>query len=451
MRRRRHVVITGAGLVVALCAASGAEAASAACTPVAAGTPRTLLERVPALISSPMTPTADGGAVIAFASYRGSREFSHARFTVLGLDPAGCTRWRVSLPGEWPLTRPLQADAKTIVAGASTRRGLGIYTLSASTGRVLHKDVLASLSPTSGNAPTMVADARGNVAALLATRQSAGTGGRSEAVTVKLTRPAHATRWTQTVIARSNTSDPAAAALPDGRMVVGYPRRGRFWVRLGTVAGSLGAPRDAGPITANFRGADVSLGKDGTVAAVWESTTYSRPWRLRAAVLPARARRFAPSVLIGAFPGRSGTLLNPATAAVHVGAAGQVTIGFAVASLQDADPLMCVTGTRAGRFSAPVQVAATAPGFGAELPAMVFGRTGTATSVLAAVPPDDSQILYALLTLDSGCRVHGSASIAAASGPVAATMIDARGRTWILGQEHPSVDSRRPLLLTIAR
>jgi hypothetical protein len=452
MQRRRHAVIAAAVVAGALCGASFAEASAAApaCAQVAPGTARTLLERVPTMISSPMTPTADGGAVIAFASYRGSEEFSHARFTVLGLDPAGCTRWRVSLPGEWPLTRPLQAGAGTIVAGASTRRGLGIYTLSAATGRVLHDDVFASLSPASGNAPTLVADARGNVAALLATRRSAGADGRSEAVTVKLTRPAHATRWTRTVVARSNTSDPAAAALPDGRMVVGYPRRGRFWVRLGTVAGNLGAPRDAGPITANFRGADVALGKDGTVAAVWESTTYSRPWRLRAAVLPATARRFAPSVLLGASPGRSGTLFTPAPAAAHVGDGGLVTIGFAVPGGRDGDPLMCATATRAGRFAAPQRLAATESAFGAELPAMSFGRSGTAASVLTTATANGEQVFNTLLALDARCHVRGAARIDESAGPVTAAMVDVRGRSWLLGQKQPTVDSRRPLLLTIA-
>jgi hypothetical protein len=451
MSRRTHVPIVLAALAAAMCAPSAGQAApSAPCAPVAAGQPRTLLERVPTLISAQMTPTRDGGAALAFASYRGSKEFPGARFTVLGLGASGCPRWRVSLPGQWPLARPLQPDSETIVAGASTPNGLRIYTLSAASGRVLRKDAFPRLSLMYGSAPTMVADARGNVAGLFASQRPAGKGGRTQAVTVKLTRPTGATRWTETVIGQSNNSAPAAAALPGGRMVVGYPRRGRFWMRSGTVAGRLGAPLDAGPVSANFRGADVALGADGTAAAVWESTTYSRPWRLRAAVLPAKARRFAPSVLLGSSPGRSGTLLTPAPAAVHIGAAGQVTIGFAVPSLKGGDPLMCATATRAGRFAAPARLAGAESASGADLPAMVFGRTGTAVTVPSAPTPDGERMVYALMTLDAGCRVRATARLDPSSGPVAAVAIDARDRPWILGHEHPTVDSRNPLLLTIA-
>ena len=54
------------------------------------------------------------------------------------------------------------------------------------------------------------------------------------------------------------------------------------------------------------------------------------------------------------------------------------------------------------------------------------------------------------MTLDAGCRVRATARLDPSSGPVAAVTIDARDRPWILGHEHPTVDSRNPLLLTIA-
>ena len=245
--------------------------------------------------------------MLAFSSYRGSAEFPASRFTVMALDASGCERWRVSLRGDDPLSAPVQPDAATIVIGSATvvpRGGAGaltLHTLSATTGRVLRRDVFAALPLVTGIAPTLLASRRGDVAAVLATRAPGGSAG----VTVRLSRRAGATRWERHEIARGSTSAPAAAVRPDGRMVVGYPRRGRFVVRAGPLTGRLGAAADAGPVSANFRTAAVALGADGTAAAVWESTTYSLPWRLRAAVRPAGRARFARYAELGAARGSS--------------------------------------------------------------------------------------------------------------------------------------------------
>jgi hypothetical protein len=50
-----------------------------------------LADRVPAVMDAQLTPTLDGGMLIAFASYRGSREFPDSRFTVLHVDSAVVT------------------------------------------------------------------------------------------------------------------------------------------------------------------------------------------------------------------------------------------------------------------------------------------------------------------------------------------------------------------------
>ena len=447
--RRRHVVIAGTALAVALGAGSAAQAAAPSCPPVAPGTPRTLFEQVPSLIASHMTPTRDGGVVVAFASYRGSKAFPGARITVLALDAAGCTRWRASLPGGWPLARPVVAGAGSIVIGATARRSskLTLTTLSASTGRVLRDDPVDAAAVAAGIAPTLLADRRGDVTALLATAQPTGRPGRTERVTVRLTRRAGATRWSRTIVARGNSAAPPAALRPDGRLVVGYPRRGRFWVRLGTVAGSLGAPIDAGPVTANFRRADVAIGDDGTVGVVWESTTYSRPWRLRAAVI--RRGRLAPagSAVIGAHPARAGTLESPPAAAVHAGPGGRVTIGFGT---PDAGrPIMCVTAGPDGRFASPIVVAGTTQDPSDERAGMLFGPTGDAVSILAGFTATEDAIINSVVRLDGGCHVRGAAPVDQATGAVVAATVGAGGRVWMLGHDEPSVDARRPLRLTI--
>jgi hypothetical protein len=455
MHRHSYVVIAGAWLLVALCGMSGAEASSPACTPVAQGTSRLLLDGVPSLIDAQMTPTRDGGVVVTFSSYRGSPEFPGSRFTVLALDAAGCTRWRVSLPGGWPLARPVVPDAHSIVVGAvtTTRGGAGnlaLTTLSAASGRVLRADVLGSVPVVTGIAPTLLADRRGDVTALLASDVPTGRPGHSEHATLKLTRRSGATRWTTTVLARSNSAAPAAAAMPDGRLAVGYPRRGRYWVRTGTIAGSLGAPIEAGPVTANYRRSDVAIGGDGAVAAVWESMTYSRPWRLRAAVLPSSRRRFAPVAVLGADPGRRGTLLISPAAAVHVQAGGGVTIGFGTPS--DGQRIMCVTATPAGHFAAPREVGATTQDPSADVPGMLFGPTGTPRSVLFGFTPAEDAIVNSVATLYRDCRVQGVGALPVdrTTGAVVAASVGPSNRVWLLGQDQPSVDSRRPLRLTIA-
>jgi hypothetical protein len=450
VRRRSHVVIAGSALVATLFAAGGGRAAAPSCTSVASGTPRTLLDRVPSLVASQITPTRDRGVVIAFASYRGSKEFPGARFTVLALDASGCTRWRVSLPGGWPLARPVVPDARSIVVGATARpsAALALTTLSAATGRVLRKDVPTSVPINAGIAPTLLADRHGDVTALFASAQPTGRPGRFEPVTLRLTRRAGAARWERTVLSRGSSAAPSAALRQDGRLVVGYPRRRRFWVRIGPVSGRLGAPIDAGPITENFRSSAVALGAGGTVAAVWEATTYSRPWRLRAAVLPAGSRRFARAAVIGAHPAEPGTLQTPPAAAVHVGRDGRVRVGFGTPNL--GQRIMCVTATRSGRFASPKEVAGSTQDGSNALAGMLFGPTGAAVAVLAGLTPAEDAIVNAVARVDGDCRVRSTVPVDRAASAIVAATVDASDRVWMLGQDQASVDARRPLRLTIA-
>src|SRR3954453_6997674 len=150
MKARAGMTSAAAVLVAAACAASlgqaavasGARAGPRSCVPAEPGKATVLLDHVPGLASAPMTATPDGGAVIAFWSYEGSRGLPRSRFTVLSLNSSGCVRWRASLPGPWPIALPLQADAKSIVVASGTM-GTGplrVYTLSAATGRVLRRD-----------------------------------------------------------------------------------------------------------------------------------------------------------------------------------------------------------------------------------------------------------------------------------------------------------------------
>ncbi|MEA2150931.1 MAG: hypothetical protein QOD69_2761 [Solirubrobacteraceae bacterium] len=454
MNRPRTGWIAATALAAATCTAgvgqasparvsrAAAAAAVPACAPPVSGRARILLDRVPSLISAQMTPTRDGGVVLAFASYRGSPEFPGKRFTVLKLDATGCTRWRASLPGGWPLARPVQPDARSIVVGAATPNALGLYTLSATTGRVLRRDLFGALVPTGGIAPTLLADARGDVAAVLAGRAP----GRSGGATFRLTRRAGSVRWSRLEIARGGTGAPAAAALADGRMVVGYPRRGRFLVRGGSITGAFGAPSDAGPISRNFRASAVALGRDGTAAAVWESTTYSLPWRLRAAVRPAHGRGVARVAQLGAAQGRPGTLLAGAAPAAQVSADGRVTVGFAAPD----DRSMCATATPAGRFARPQVVASAVSGLDSDVPALIFGRPGSAAAVASTLTPDEQTIVSRLVTVGPGCRARASAPLDPAASPPVQLALDARDRIWALGQQAPTVDARRPLLLTIA-
>ena len=173
------------------------------------------------------------------------------------------------------------------------------------------------------------------------------------------------------------------------------PRRGRFLVRSGPLTGRLGAPADAGPVSANFRAAAVALGADGTAAAVWESTTYSLPWRLRAAVRPAGRARFARYAELGAAEARPGTLLAGAAPVARVGSRGAVTVGF---SEPDADRSMCATATPAGRFAAPRQVASAISGILSDVPTIVFGPAAAAAAVSSALTPDESTILSTLVS-----------------------------------------------------
>ena len=181
---------------------------------------------------------------------------------------------------------------------------------------------------------------------------------------------------------------------------------------------------------------------------MWEATTYSRPWTLRAAVLPAKRRRFARAGLIGADPAERGTLPSPPAAAARVGAHGHVTIGFGTPAR--GQRVMCIAATPAGRFSTPRDVAGSTQDYGNEVPAMLFGPTGNAVSVLAGLTSSEDAITNAVATLDANCHVRGTVPVDRATGAVVAAAVGSGDRVWLLGQDQPSVDARRPLRLTIA-
>src|SRR4051794_14289564 len=81
----RRALISGVSMA-AISAVGASVAAAEPCEPARPGVPRTLLERVPIVMSAQMAATRDGGAVIAFSSYDGTPEFPDANFTVLTLD-----------------------------------------------------------------------------------------------------------------------------------------------------------------------------------------------------------------------------------------------------------------------------------------------------------------------------------------------------------------------------
>lgn len=441
--------ICAAGATLATAAAAPA---APACPPPAPGGSRTLLDAVPRVVATRLAPLPGGGMVLAFSSYRGSREFPGTRVTVLALDARGCRRWRASLRGGWPIARPVAPRGGSVVLATSATSGgtgsLALTTLSAATGRVLRRDLFASLPLTNGIAPTLLSDRRGDVMAVFATSERISRS-RSRPVMVLLSRRAGRSGWVRRVVARNNSSAPAAAARSDGAVVVAYPRRGRLRVRRGSMTGRLGRSADAGPVTSNFRSADLALGADGTVAAVWESTTYSAPWRLRAAVRAPKARRFARSVALGVLPGVPGTLLTPAPARVRVGATGRVTVGYAVPDgTRGEQRAMCVTAGSSGRFGARVPIGGAWEG-GGEIAAMLFGPGASAAAVPTTATADGERLVSTVVGMDAACRIGDRTAIADAAGPAVESAIDERRRVWVLGQQRGSVSARRPLVLTI--
>jgi hypothetical protein len=433
-------------------------AAAPSCAPAEPYRPRTVADRVPTLVQAQLTPTGDGGIVIAFASYRGSREYPGSRFTVLGVDASTCVRWRRSLRGGWPIAQPVKVGSDAILvatqpslSGPAGRSppALRLYTLSVATGRVLRRERLPALSSDTSSELAVVSDRRGDVAALLSEPVGLGTPDCCTDLTVKLSRAADATHWQRQVIARSGIGLAAVAARPDGAMVLGYPRRGRYWVRTGTVAGSLSAPVAAGRLGDNFRGGSVALAQDGTLAAAWQAGTYSRPWRLRAAVRPAVARRFAGPAQLGFAGADHGTLFEGPPPALRIASDGSVTVAFSAPLKTTAgDPLaMCARSTPAGRFAPAQRFTEQRSGDPGRPATMVLGRSVSAAMLM--VVPDPDALGRTLVVVGSGCRASSTHLLEAAAGhPVMAAVGDG-DRIWLLTQSQPSVDSRRPLMLTV--
>lgn len=457
--RSRVSTIAGVGVMAALTlgaapvTAGTTGSAARQCTPARLGEARALLDRVPGVAEARMAPMRDGGVVTAFWSYRAARGFPAGRFTVIAVGAAGCLRWRASLPGPWPITQPLQVDARSIVvaAGTTSASGVGplrIFTLSAATGRVLRTDVFAAFPQITLIAPTIVGDRRGDVAVVFASEQPIGSRGRVRPVTVKLARRAQTRRWTREVIAHANLRPPAAAAGLDGTMVVAYPQHHRFWVRVGTVAGRLGRPVDAGPVLGNLQDSKVALATNGTMAAVWETASNDGPWHVRAAVRPAGNAAFAPFADLATATRRAAGALP----ALHLSDDGAATVGYFEAATSTRGELVqefgtrgvrCAQATPSGRFGGTRLVVAAGPSSD-DVPAMLFGPAGRSTVV--ALMPEDK----AVVTAASGCRVTGSVALdPSTNGWPEQAVIDTRGRTWVIGQTRRDTGARRPLLLTI--
>jgi hypothetical protein len=435
-------------------AARGRDNAAATCRALQPGRARTIVDRVPSVIQAQMTPTRDGGVVMVFASYRGTHAFPQSRFTVVGADASGCVRWRQSLAGGWPLARAIEANAGTVVV-ASTGNGrygasLRIYTLSASTGQALAHDAF-SQPGISGAAPTLLSDRRGDVATIMLAPDAPRSDHCCRPVAVKLTRHAGTRRWQrQVILAPSGQAMPTAVARPDGRLAIGYPRRGHYWVRTGTVAGRLGAPVDAGRLGGNFRGAVLALGANGTTAAVWQSGTYSRPWRLRVALRRLDNRPLARAVQIGFAAADNGTLFEGAVAA-RIDAENRATILFNAPNRTTAgqERVMCARSTNRGRFATTAFDMHGLPDPTGNTPIVLLD--GSVSAAITIAVPDEDELGRTLTAIGSGCRARSSTLLRPSAGqPVQATT-DTRDRVWLLTQPQPSVDAVRPLILTITK
>jgi hypothetical protein len=405
-------------------------------------------------MSANMAPTRDGGAVISFALFRTSRTFPRNRFAVVALDRAGCVLWRASLPGGWPISRPVQASDGSIVAASAgldepgAAGGVRVYTLSASTGRVLQRTAFPTRTTLAGRAPALIAGPHGAVG-VLAGGVVRGAGGTFHLTTVMLLRRGRATGWSRRTL-DGGSAAVATAARADGRLVIAFARRGRLLVRTATLAGAVGPLLDAGPLGGNFRSAAVALNPDGAIAAAWQSSTYGAPWRVRAAVRPARAARFARFRQIGFTPGRGGTLYESSRPGVRLDARGRATVGFELLAPPAGPRTLCAGAPESGRFGTARLVASGGAPASLDRGAMTFGATGSNALAIASAGPDLTG--FRLATVGAGCRPGGSTALDPAAGVPAQALVDRLGRPWVLGQPccRTNLDElREPITLTI--
>ncbi len=424
------VVGTGAALADLRFAASP-RAAGTSCAAATPYRPKVVADRVPAIVQAHMAPTPDGGLIVAFASYDGTRRYPASRHTVLGIDASACVRWRASVRGGWPIATPAVAGRATVVvvsvAKERDRARLELHTLSLATGRVLRRERLPLPPGTSGTQPAVVHDRRGNVAGVGSVDDTTGRSDR----TIKVTRAARTPRWTRQLVARPGVEPPAVASLPDGRLAIAYARRGQLFVRTGTVAGRPGAPVAAGRLGGNFRSAAIAIGDDGTIAVAWQSGTYSRPWRLHVAVRPAGARRFARPAQLGYAAAENGTLFEGSSPALRIDD-GKVTIGFDAPEPDTGGRprVMCAVSAAGGRLSRPRPFTDLRPVDGTSK--IVLGRTAMAAMMLAVPDPDgDGRTLVAT---GSGCWATSSHLLAPEAGHPLAALAGVRDRIWMLSQ-----------------
>jgi hypothetical protein len=455
-----RVVRIGTAVAIAIAVpAVGATSAKSApptnpCAGDRPGLAATLFDRVPQLMSTRMSPTRDGGAVIAFALFRSSADFPRNRFFVTRLDARGCVRWRVALPGGWPIARPVQASDGSVVAASAADNepgaagGLRVYSLSDATGRVLWRSAFSPATTLAGMAPTLIPGQRGELGVVTGGLKT-DRRGTFRLSTILLARRPGTARWSRHVIDRGR-APVAVAARPDGRIVVAVVRARQLWVRAATLGGAAGPAVAAGPLGGNYRSAALALGANGAVAAAWQSSTYGTPWRVRASVRRAGARRFGRFAQIGFTPGVANTLFESSPPGVRLDARGRASVGFELLAPPGGPRTLCATATAAGRFAAARRVAAGGAPPALDRAAVTFGA-GDGALAIGATSADLTG--FVLARVGPGCRPLATVRLDPRAGVPAQALVDRRGRAWLVGQPCclTDLDSlREPITLTIA-
>jgi hypothetical protein len=109
-----------------------------------------------------------------------------------------------------------------------------------------------------------------------------------------------------------------------------------------------------------------------------------------------------------------------------------VVIGFATG-----EAFMCANATRAGRFGRPQPIAVGSVA-DSDLPVMLVGSAGSGTIVAS------TSAGTRLLRVDAGCDPGGQEPLDPDTGVPQQAAIDARGRTWVLGQPRRVADVGYP-------
>jgi hypothetical protein len=110
---------------------------------------------------------------------------------------------------------------------------------------------------------------------------------------------------------------------------------------------------------------------------------------------------------------------------------------------------MCANATPAGRFGPARQIALGGPLNLLDQAPMIFGPAASA-EVVTSMPNGDA-ITSSLVAVDPGCSPRAPRPLDPAAGIPEQAVIDAQGRTWVLGQDRAgaSISGRRALLITV--